>query len=128
MARAIAPFCGAFPPAPLPLQLDDRTRSDLGNDPRRALRYLELLQQEIEEELRTLHGTLDLPDRDRLGRAAHTLKGLCGQLADREPVELAGWLQENATTAHPEELRGAAARLLALCMGGLSREPTEENR
>ena len=128
LARAIAPFCGAFPPAPLPLQLDDRTRSDLGNDPRRALRYLELLQQDIEEELRTLHGTLDLPDRDRLGRAAHTLKGLCGQLADREPVELAGWLQENATTAHPEELRGAAARLLALCMGGLSREPTEENR
>jgi len=91
--------------------LDRQTCSDLNNNPERARQYREMLLADIDDELESLQIALESDDRNGLGRAAHTLKGLYGHLADRKPAELAAWLQQNATSARPEQLRPVMEQL-----------------
>jgi len=100
--------------------LNRQTCSDLDNNPERARQYREMLLADIDDELEYLATALEGGDRDGLGRAAHTLKGLCGHLADRKPAELASWLQHNALSASPEQLRLVMEQLPA----GLGKECT----
>jgi CheY-like chemotaxis protein len=87
------------------LLLNERTRGDLADNPERAFQYRVLLKHDIDDELQNLRTALELNSRDDLNRAAHTLKGLCGHLANHEPAELSSWLQHNARSARPEQLR-----------------------
>ncbi len=115
VARAIAAHCEnlmASTPAN-ELLLNAQTCSDLGTNPERARKYREILRQDIEDELRCLLNALECDDRNELGRAAHTLKGLCGHLANREPAELAAWLQQNASSASGEQLQQVIEQLRA---------------
>jgi CheY-like chemotaxis protein len=129
LARAIAAHGGdaAVLPAAEP-QLNGRTRSDLGDDPERARQYRAMLLQDIDDELRSLQAALDRNDGDAAGRAAHTLKGLCGHLENREPAELAAWLQHNAASADPERLRRAMEQLTTLCRRSPAQAPSEDIR
>lgn len=92
------------PPA-TELQLNTRTCHDLGADAERNRQYRQMLLADINEELKCLQVAIEREARDELGQAAHTLKGLCGHLADQEPAELATWLQLNAPSAPSERLR-----------------------
>ena len=125
LARAIAAHRGAtlaMSPGGYPL-LNLQTSKGLGNDPNRIFRYRELLVQDIDEELQSLQSALERSDRELLCRSAHTLKGLCGQLTDRGPLELAAWLQQNAPSASWEELGQVVGQLRTF---GLSRLIQEE--
>ncbi|SEA34960.1 Signal transduction histidine kinase [Desulfuromusa kysingii] len=107
LARTIAEHCEgtmAVPPT-AELQLNTRTCHDLRNNAERSRQYRKLLMADINEELKCLQAAMEREARDELGQAAHTLKGLCGHLADQEPAELAGWLQLNAPSAPNERLR-----------------------
>ncbi|HEY4744659.1 MAG TPA: ATP-binding protein [Desulfuromonadaceae bacterium] len=112
LVRAIAALYGEAT-APLPEEplLNVQTSSDLGNDPERARQYREMLRHDMSDELHRLHMALERDDRHELGQAAHTLKGLCGHLADRKPAELAAWLQLNASSARAEHLRPVMEQL-----------------
>lgn len=119
LALAIAAHSGgavATPPGEEP-QLDVQTRTDLGDDPERARHYRELLLQDIDGELQSLQAALERDDRNDLGRAAHTLKGLCGHLACREPAELAAWLQRHAPSSRPEQLQPVVEQLVKQLRG-----------
>lgn len=113
LIRAIAENCGEATAAshPQELLLNVQTSSDLGNDPERARQYREMLRHDMSDELHRLHMALERDDRNELGQAAHTLKGLCGHLADRHPAELAAWLQLNALSARAEHLRPVIEQL-----------------
>jgi CheY-like chemotaxis protein len=127
LARAIAAHrggAGELPPGRYP-QLNPQTSEGLGNDPNRLRQYRELLAQDINEELHCLQSALERSDRDRLYRSAHTLKGLCGQLTDRAPLELLAWLQQNAPSASSEQLGEVVGQLRML---GLSRFMQEETQ
>jgi signal transduction histidine kinase/DNA-binding LytR/AlgR family response regulator len=91
--------------------LNGQTCSDLGDNPERARQYRTLLLRDIDEELLCLQTALKCDNRRELVRAAHTLKGLCGHLANREPADLAAWLQLNGHAAPPEELRSVMEQL-----------------
>lgn len=117
LARAMAAHCGRggeVPPYPNS-QLNAQVISGLGSDPERARRYRLLLDEDMDEELHSLRSALERGDREALGRAAHTLKGLCGQLTGRKPVELAAWLQENAPTVPLDRLGEVAGQLQSAC-------------
>jgi len=75
-----------------------------GNDPDRLRQYREMLFQDIDDELQAMQRALERDDRRQICLSAHSLKGLCGQLSNRRPVELAAWLQLNAPSASQEEL------------------------
>lgn len=107
LARAIHEQCGDTIATSIggKMQLNSQTSSDLNNSPERASQYLEMLLVDVDDELELLQTALESDDRNGLGRAAHTLKGLCGHLADTKPAELAAWLQHNAPSAPPEQLR-----------------------
>lgn len=113
LVRAIAALCGEAVAAPSPdkLLLNMQTSSDLGNDPERARQYREMLRRDVSDELHRLHMALELDDRLELEEAAHTLKGLCGHLADPQPAELAAWLQLNALSARTAHLRPVMEQL-----------------
>ena len=116
LARAIAAHrggAGGIPPGRYPL-LNPQTSEGLGNDPNRLRQYRELLAQDINEELHSLQSALERSDRDLLYRSAHTLKGLCGQLTDRAPLELLAWLQQNAPSASSEQLGEVVGQLRML--------------
>ena len=116
LMRAIAAHGGSALMASLgkePL-LNGRTRSDLGDNPERARQFRAMLLQDIDEELRCLQNALGCDNRVELVRAAHTLKGLCGHLANREPTALAAWLQRDGRTARPERLQSVIERLRVL--------------
>lgn len=93
------------------LELNLKTSNDLGNNPERARQYKEMLQQDIDDELQSLQQALEQDNREALDRAAHTLKGLYGHLANIEPAELAAWLQQHASVAGQDELRLVIERL-----------------
>lgn len=117
LTRAIATYGGpALTAASLEreLLLNGQTCSDLGDNPERARQYYAMLRQDIDEELLCLTTALACDNRLELVRAAHTLKGLCGHLADREPAELAAWLQLNGQAARPEELQPVIEQLRTL--------------
>lgn len=117
LAGAIAAHCrvgmAVTPEEGLLLTL--QTHKGLGNNPERARKYREMLLKDIDSKLQHLPVFLESDNRSELGRAAHTLKGLCGQLSNREPVEVADWLQHNAASALPEQLRQAVEKLQTLC-------------
>ncbi|MDD2338202.1 MAG: ATP-binding protein, partial [Geobacteraceae bacterium] len=110
------------------LQLNAQTCSDLGTNPERARQYREILRQDIEDELRCLLTAFKCDDRNELGRAAHTLKGLYGHLANREPAELAAWLQQNATSARPEQLHQMIEQLRATGNYSAAQEPRKDTQ
>lgn len=113
LARAIVAHCGESL-ALLPgdgLLLNGQTSSDFANNPERARQYRELLLADIGDELKCLQSAFERDDRPDLGRAAHTLKGLCGHLANGEPAKLAAWLQLNAPSARPEEMQPVLEQL-----------------
>jgi HPt (histidine-containing phosphotransfer) domain-containing protein len=116
LTQAIATHGGPALTAPLGTEplLNVRTSSDLGNNPERARQYRAMLRQDIDEELRSLQTALECNHRVELVRAAHTLKGLFGYLANPEPADLSAWLQQNGLTARPEQLRQVIQQLLAL--------------
>ena len=112
LAKAIATQCGDNVMSNGEKQLLSRqTRSDLGNNPERARQYQELLKVDIDNELQCLRAALEADDSAELGRAAHSLKGLCAHMASREPAELAAWLQHNAPSARIEEIRHVVEQL-----------------
>jgi len=94
--------------------LNIKTCSDLGNNPERTRQYRTMLLRDIDDELLCLQTALGCGNRIELARAAHTMKGLCGHLANREPADLAAWLQQNAQTARPEQLRSVIEQLRPL--------------
>ncbi len=113
LALAIAQQCEGMrdlSPDQEPL-LNPQALRGLSNSPERIHSFREMLLTDINNELRCLHTSLDQEDRQELVRAAHTLKGLYGYLTDRQPVELAGWIQQNATSATIEELRQVVLQL-----------------
>jgi signal transduction histidine kinase/DNA-binding NarL/FixJ family response regulator len=114
LLRAIAAHCGsdeAASPAQ-ELMLNLQTCSDMGNNPERARQFRKMLLADIGDELQCLQAAFDRDDRKDVGRAAHTLKGLCGHLANWEMAELADWLQHNAPSASPEQMLQVIERLL----------------
>lgn len=117
LAKAIAAHCGGAIVASLGNQplLNPQASSDLGSDPERARQFRELLLQDIAEALQCLQTALADDDRNNLGRAAHTLKGLCGHLANPEPFELAAWLLQHASIAGADELLLVAEQLRTAC-------------
>ncbi|MDD2308860.1 MAG: response regulator [Desulfuromonadaceae bacterium] len=125
LAKEIAAHCGGAIVTSLgsePL-LNPQASSDLGSDPDRARQYRELLLQDIAKALQYLQTALADDDRNKLGRAAHTLKGLCGHLANPEPFELAAWLLQHASVAGADELLLVAEQLRTACQ----RLPPQEN-
>ena len=122
LAKAIHEQCGGTIAAATgeEMLLSRQTRNDLNNNPERARQYREMLLADINDELESLRTALESDDRNGLGLAAHTLKGLCGQLADLKPAELATWLQLNAPSAHLEQLRPVVEQLRS----GLAKEGT----
>ncbi len=120
LAHAIAVHCGDGDEASVAeeLLLSAQTSSDLGNNPERARLYRAMLQQDIDLELQCLRRALACDDRPGICQAAHTLKGLCGHLANREPAELAAWLQQSAPFAGHEQMRLVVGQLRAICQSG----------
>lgn len=124
LAKAIVAHCrGAIVDSPGSELLNPQASSDLGSNPERARQYRELLLQDIAKELQNLRIALEDDDRNRLGRAAHSLKGLCGHLANPGPAELAAWLQQNASAAGVQQLWLVAEQLRTACQ----RLPVQEN-
>ena len=124
LAKTIAAHCAGTMAASLegkPL-LTPQVCNDLGSDPERARQYRELLLHDIAEELQSLQTALADDDRNRLVRAAHSLKGLCGHLADPEPVELAALLQQLAPSSGDDELLQVMSRLRTACQRLLAQE------
>lgn len=113
LARAIIMQCGGTVtlPAGDGLLLNRQTSSDFADNPERARQYRELLLADIYDELNGLQSAFERDDRLDFGRSAHTLKGLCGHLANGEPAKLASWLQLNAPSACHEELRSVIEQL-----------------
>lgn len=113
LARAIQDRCGRTVVTPIGGEslLSRQTCSDLNDNPDHVREYRVMLLSDIDEELECLQTALAGDDRDGFGRAAHTLKGLCGHLANRKPAELAALLQHHAPSAGPEQLRQAVERL-----------------
>lgn len=105
---ALAPSGGKEP------LLNGQTCNDLGDNPQRARQYRAMLLHDIEEELLCLQTALEYDNRIELVRVAHTLKGLCGYLANRDPADLAAWLQLNAQAASPEQLQLVIEQLRAI--------------
>jgi PAS domain S-box-containing protein len=106
LARAMAVTCERIvikSPERQPL-LERGVHKALGDDPDRVRQYRLLLASDIDEELFLLQGALERGDRESVGRSGHTLKGLFAQMAHQKPVELAGWLQQNAPTSPLEQL------------------------
>lgn len=126
LARAIASHCtGTVAASEGSRLLIPQASSDLGSDPERARQYRELLLQDIDEEQQSLQRALEEDDRSKLTRAAHSLKGLCGHLANPEPAELAAWLQQHAPSVTTEELRPVVETVRTLCQRLLAQENTK---
>jgi len=92
--------------------LNAQTCKGLGNDPERAKKYREMLQQDINDELQRMQDALAGDDRNQLGRCAHTLKGLLVHLTNSDPAKQAAWLQHNAASARLEQLQQVVEQLM----------------
>ena len=124
LARVIAAHCGVNLAASVgeQLLLNLQSGSNFDDNPERVRQYRELLQQDIDEELGCLQAAFESDDRNNIGQAAHSLKGLCGQLKGKEPAQLAAWLQQSALTAEPAEIQVAIVQLHTLCQFSMARE------
>ncbi len=98
--------CGEY------LPLNGETRKGLRNDPERSRQFGKLLRKDINDELKRLNEALERDGRDDLVRSAHTLKGLLLNLANSGPARQAAWLQENAASATPEQVRQVIEQLM----------------
>lgn len=124
LAQAIGKCC---PPAAWPVPaaraviegggLAERVRVDMGEDAVQLQIYLQLLRADIEEELQRLDRALATDDRQALKVAAHSLKGLCCNLDDPLPAELAHQLHQGAEGGPLVSLRPMAERLQRACTG-----------
>lgn len=76
--------------------LGEQVAVDMGNDGERLATYARLLWGDIDSELNHLDQAVLLADRQRLHRAAHTLKGLCGYLHDPQAGATARALHQGA--------------------------------
>ena len=124
LARAIDIHCEEIvpmAPEPQPL-LNQQARQGLGRDPDRVRQFRVILSQDIDAELKSLQSALEQQDREWLRRAAHTLKGLCGQLTNQAPFELAAWLHVNALSAPAEQMSPVAGQLRTICHSLLRQE------
>jgi PAS domain S-box-containing protein len=128
LAKAIGVHCqGVISKAPelqpemQPL-LNQQALKVLGSNQDLIRKFRNILSQDIEAELKSLQSALVLEDCQLLRRAAHTLKGLCGQLANPVPGELAAWLYLNAASAPTEERDRVAGQLRTLSYSLLRQE------
>lgn len=94
--------------------LNLRICNDFGNNPERTSQYAQMLKQDIDKELQRLLTAFDCDDRTTLGLVAHTLKGLCVNLASRDPAKFAAWLQNNALLARPEQMERVIKKLCSI--------------
>jgi HPt (histidine-containing phosphotransfer) domain-containing protein len=124
LARAIDVHCaGIVPVAPEPQPLlNQQALLGLGGNPDRVRQFRVILSQDIDAELKSLQCALEQEDREWLRRAAHTLKGLCGQLTNQAPCELAAWLQANASSAPADQMSQVAGQLRTVCHSLLRQE------
>jgi HPt (histidine-containing phosphotransfer) domain-containing protein len=102
--------------------LNQQAREGLGRDPDRARQFRVILSQDIDAELKSLQSAMEQQDREWLRRAAHTLKGLCGQLTNQTPYELAAWLHVNAPSAPADQMSQVAGQLRTVCHSLLRQE------
>jgi signal transduction histidine kinase/DNA-binding response OmpR family regulator len=109
------------------LMLNVEAHKLLGSDPEHIRQYREMLQKDVDDELLSMQIALERDDRTAFGLSAHTLKGLCGQLENREPAECAAWLQQNALSASEEQLRQVLKNLLPLCQCRMVKEPLKDS-
>jgi CheY-like chemotaxis protein len=101
-------------PAP-PCQIADWIVADMGDNPARIEEYLQLLQDDIRGALDRLEQAIATDDRSALKAIAHTLKGLCGHLREKEPELLALRLHNGSLTWSRAELRNEATSLRSVC-------------
>jgi two-component system, sensor histidine kinase and response regulator len=69
--------------------------------------FLELVQCFLEyqpQQLQELQDAVTARDREKIKRAAHTLKGSVSHLTQRKPFELLSWLEIHSLTSSFEEL------------------------
>jgi len=85
-----------------------QTLGDMGNDARRIRKFTDILLKDVEEEMSNLNAALQAKDRQALGQAAHTLKGLCGHLQNPRLKDLAMRLQVQAKSEALPELQASA--------------------
>ena len=126
LAKVIGIHCqGIVPvmPEPQPL-LNQQALKALGSDHNLVRKFRVILAQDIDAELKSLKGALESEDCLLLRRVAHTLKGLCGQLTNPVPGELAAWLQANAGSASAKQIGLVAKQLRTLCNSLLRQEET----
>jgi PAS domain S-box-containing protein len=113
LATVIAELCGVGE-SPIDgqlLQLSQQAYAGLGGDSERAQRFLQLLRQDIDQQLQALQKSFEQDDREELGHAAHTLKGLVSHLDAPELLSTMKWLQHNAGTANREQLQLVLSRI-----------------
>ncbi len=124
LAKAIGVHCqGIVPmiPESQPL-LNQQALKVLGSDPGLVRKFRGILAQDIDAELKSLQSALEAEDCQWLRRAAHTLKGLCGQLTNPVPGELAAWLHLNAASAPAAQMGQVAGQLRTVCHSLLRQE------
>lgn len=113
LATAVAELCGtseAFVDGQA-LQLNQQAYAGLGGNSERAEQFLQLLQQDIDQQVQALHNSFEQDDRELLRHAAHTLKGLVSHLDAPELLSTMQWLQHNAGTASREQLQQVISRI-----------------
>ena len=91
--------------------LSARTLADMGPDNSRIEQYCNMLQSDMQQELKRLTTALADGNRQELNEAAHTLKGLCGHLRDPLPAEQAMKIQYGSKNVPLDELTAYVAIL-----------------
>ena len=124
LAKAIGIHCKERTPTAPETQplLNQQALKVLGSDLDIVRKFSSILAQDIDSELKSLQSALDAGDCPLLHRTAHTLKGLCGQLTNPVPGELAAWLQLNASFATAEQMSKVSVELHTLCHSLLRQE------
>lgn len=94
--------------------LDQEIHESLAHDNERIQEYARLLHRDIEYELQRLTRAIAGEDRQEIEAAAHSLKGLCCNLQDKQPAEEASRLHKCAHIAPFDELHLLVEHLLHL--------------
>jgi len=120
LAAAVADLCGNSDAAPYTQlrRLNQQAYTGLGGNPERVQQFMQILQQDIDQQLQILQSSSEQDDREGLRHAAHTLKGLVSNLDDPGLVEKAAWLQHNAGTAACEQLQQIIAQMGMIPIAG----------
>jgi len=120
LAAAVADLCGNSDAARYTQlrRLNQQAYTGLGGNPERVQQFMQILQQDIDQQLQILQSSSEQDDREGLRHAAHTLKGLVSNLDDPGLVEKAAWLQHNAGTAACEQLQQIIAQMGMIPIAG----------